>query len=134
MVYIEGALRSEAEHSILLNILTDVAGVQEVVVQLEIGRPAWERQDRLKGEETQDVLPGTIPNRNPTNPTAAQTILCWLMRKASLTNPENPAVPPHCKDSKGLLLLPARSHSEDARDTDLGGHGSNPIVATAAPL
>lgn len=64
-VYLEGALPSEPEHAILHNILTDVAGVQEIVDHLEIERLAWEREDRWKEEDTHDVLPGTIPSQEP---------------------------------------------------------------------
>jgi hypothetical protein len=37
VIYLEGALPSELEHAILLNILTDVAGVQQIVEPLESG-------------------------------------------------------------------------------------------------
>jgi hypothetical protein len=37
VVYFEGAFPSELEHAILLDILTDVAGVQEIVEPLESG-------------------------------------------------------------------------------------------------
>jgi RNA polymerase-binding transcription factor DksA len=49
------------EHDILLNILTDVAGVEEIKDNLEIQRLAWEREDRFKEEAAEDVQPGTIP-------------------------------------------------------------------------
>jgi hypothetical protein len=43
VVYLEGAVPSEPEHEILLAILTDVAGVQEIVDNLEVQlpRPAY---------------------------------------------------------------------------------------------
>jgi hypothetical protein len=78
VVYLEGALPSEPEHAILLNILTDVAGVQEIVDHLEVERLAWEREDRWKEEETQDVMPGRLRTKNRM---AAQTILCWRTKK-----------------------------------------------------
>jgi len=65
VVYLEGAVPSEPEHAILLNILTDVAGLQDVVDRLEVQRLAWERDDRSKNQPAQEVTPGTIPNQEP---------------------------------------------------------------------
>jgi BON domain len=65
VVFLEGAVPSETEHEILLNILTDVAGVQEIKDNLEIQRLAWEREDRFKEEAAEDVQPGTIPKDEP---------------------------------------------------------------------
>ncbi|MCX8072266.1 MAG: TraR/DksA C4-type zinc finger protein [Candidatus Binatia bacterium] len=48
VVYLEGALPSELEHQILLKLLTDVAGVQEIVDRLQISELLWEREDRDK--------------------------------------------------------------------------------------
>jgi DnaK suppressor protein len=96
VVYLEGALPSEAEHSILLNILTDVAGVQEIVDHLEIERLAWEREDRWKEEATQDVLPGTIPKQEPYGGT--DDIVLADEEGVTYEPPENPPAPPHRKD------------------------------------
>jgi DnaK suppressor protein len=96
VVYLEGALPSEAEHSILLNILTDVAGVQEIVDHLEIQRLAWEREDRWKEEETQDVLPGTIPKQEPYGGT--DDLVLADEEGVTYEPPENPPAPPHRKD------------------------------------
>jgi RNA polymerase-binding transcription factor len=65
VIYLEGALPSEPEHQILLNILTDVAGIRDIVDHLEIEPLAWERTDRSKEEDAGEVLPGTIPNQEP---------------------------------------------------------------------
>lgn len=46
VVYLDGALPSETEHQILLKLITDVAGVREVVDRLEINELLWEREDR----------------------------------------------------------------------------------------
>jgi osmotically-inducible protein OsmY len=56
LVILQGALPSEAEHQILLNVLTDVAGVHEIDDRLEIVRLAWEREDRSKGEAAPESL------------------------------------------------------------------------------
>jgi hypothetical protein len=53
VVVLEGAVPSDGEHQSLLNILTDVAGVQEIDDRLEIVRLAWERDDRSKDETTE---------------------------------------------------------------------------------
>jgi DnaK suppressor protein len=96
VIHLDGALPSEPERAILLNILTDVAGVQEIVDHLEVERLAWEREDRWKEEETQDVLPGTIPNQEP----YAGTDDIVLAEEEGVTYepPENPPAPPHRKD------------------------------------
>jgi RNA polymerase-binding transcription factor DksA len=65
VVFLEGAVPSEIEHEMLLNILTDVAGVREIKDNLEIERLAWEREDRFKEEAAEDVPPGTIPKDEP---------------------------------------------------------------------
>jgi DnaK suppressor protein len=65
VVFLEGAVPSEIEHEMLLNILTDVAGVREIKDNLEVQRLAWEREDRFKEEAAEDVQPGTIPKDEP---------------------------------------------------------------------
>ena len=65
VVFLEGAVPSETEHEMLLNILTDVAGVREIKDKLEIQRLPWEREDRFKEETGEDVQPGTIPRNEP---------------------------------------------------------------------
>jgi DnaK suppressor protein len=65
VVYLEGALPSEPEHEMLRNIVTDVAGVGEIVDHLEIQRLAWERADRDKAGNAEDRPPGTYPDREP---------------------------------------------------------------------
>lgn len=65
VVFLEGAVPSEVEHEILLNILTDVAGIREIQDSLEIQRLAWEREDRFKEEAVEEVQPGTIQKYEP---------------------------------------------------------------------
>lgn len=72
LVILQGALPSEAEHQILLNVLTDVAGVHEIDDRLEIVRLAWEREDRSKGKAAPDV-PGTIDKKEPYRGTEASS-------------------------------------------------------------
>ena len=93
VVCLAGALPNEPERAILHNILTDVARVQEIVDHLEIERLAWEREDRWKEEDTQDVLPGTIPNQE-------RMAAVVLSEEEGLTYepPENPPAPPRRKD------------------------------------
>ena len=62
-IYVDGALPSEPEHQILLNILTDTAGIRDIVDHLEVERLASERADLSKAEGTGNVLPGTIPDQ-----------------------------------------------------------------------
>jgi RNA polymerase-binding transcription factor DksA len=65
VVFLEGAVPSETEQEMLLNILTDVAGVREIKDNLEIQRLAWEREDRFKEEAMEDVQPGTVHKDEP---------------------------------------------------------------------
>ncbi len=48
VVYLDGALPSEVEHQILLKLLTDLAGVKEIVDRLQVNELLWEREDRDK--------------------------------------------------------------------------------------
>jgi len=51
VVYLEGVLLSETEHEILLEVVEDTLGFDEVVDNLKIDRQAWESPDRTSGEE-----------------------------------------------------------------------------------
>lgn len=62
VVYLEGTLPSEAEHSILLQLLTDVAGLEEIVDHLQVQEPLWEREDRSKAERAEKRLSGVEPS------------------------------------------------------------------------
>lgn len=46
VVHLEGALPSEAEHQILRKLVTDVAGCENVVDQVQVNGILWERADR----------------------------------------------------------------------------------------
>jgi len=69
MVYLEGALPSEAEHQILLRYVTDVVGLHEIVDRLRVQELLWEREDRTPPAEeslpeggannTEDVVEST---------------------------------------------------------------------------
>jgi RNA polymerase-binding protein DksA len=48
VVFLNGALPSRAQHSILLQLITDVLGFQEVVDRIEVEQLAWQREDRDK--------------------------------------------------------------------------------------
>ena len=55
VVYLSGFLPSAAEHQILLNTLTDVMGLQEIVDHLEITELLWQTEKR-----TREVGPETV--------------------------------------------------------------------------
>jgi RNA polymerase-binding transcription factor DksA len=59
VVILNGALPSEREHSILLQLITDVLGFEEVVDHLEVEDWAWQRDERNKAEPP---APGNPPN------------------------------------------------------------------------
>ena len=48
VVYLDGALPSEAEHQMLLKLVTDIEGFQEVVDRLQVKEILWERPARSK--------------------------------------------------------------------------------------
>lgn len=48
IVFLEGALPSRVQHSILLQIITDVLGFQEVIDRIAFEPLAWQREDRDK--------------------------------------------------------------------------------------
>jgi RNA polymerase-binding transcription factor DksA len=56
VVYLSGALPSEAEHQILLQTLTDVMGFQEIVDHLEVEQLLWQTEKR-----TREVGPEITP-------------------------------------------------------------------------
>ena len=55
VVYLSGVLPSEAEHQILVNTLTDVMGLQEIVDHLEIAELLWQSEKR-----TREIGPETV--------------------------------------------------------------------------
>ena len=54
IVYLEGAIPSEGEHQIGLQILTDVLGLASIIDLLRIEELSWEREDRALGK----AMPG----------------------------------------------------------------------------
>jgi hypothetical protein len=82
VIYLEGALPSEPQHQMLLNFLTDIAGIQEIIDHLEIQRLAWERARTAPSPRTHRRLPRPICTS--TSPTAARTILTSPRRRRQL--------------------------------------------------
>ncbi len=56
VIHLSGVLPSEAEHQILLQIVTDVLGLKEVVDRIQQEELVWEREGRTK-EPPPEVLP-----------------------------------------------------------------------------
>jgi RNA polymerase-binding protein DksA len=50
VVYLDGAVPSEAEHQMLLKLITDIEGFREVVDRLQVKEILWDRPDRSKTE------------------------------------------------------------------------------------
>ena len=48
IVHLEGAVPSEAEHQILVKLVTDVAGCEELVDHVRVNELLWERPDRSR--------------------------------------------------------------------------------------
>ncbi|MBI2357822.1 MAG: TraR/DksA C4-type zinc finger protein [Deltaproteobacteria bacterium] len=57
VVHLYGSLPSEEEHSIVLNLITDVLGLQEVGDRVRVDELSWERDERSKGKPPEKVLP-----------------------------------------------------------------------------
>jgi DnaK suppressor protein len=57
---LDGSLPSEEQHQILLQYVTDYAGVQEVVDRLVINELLWEREDRTDMPEDEETSSGTL--------------------------------------------------------------------------
>jgi DnaK suppressor protein len=57
VVYLDGSLPSEEEHSIVLQLVRDVAGLEEIVDRVGVMQLLWEREDRSKVESLEDRLP-----------------------------------------------------------------------------
>jgi len=83
VVYVDGTLPSEAEHRILLHLLTDVIGLEEVVDHVRVNELLWERDERSKEEapsvvrvagiepaETEDIVESTEEGIDFVPPTA----------------------------------------------------------------
>ncbi len=96
VVYLEGALPSESEHDVLLNILTDVAGIQEIVDNLDVQRLAWEHNNRSKIESAPVHQPGQIPDQEPYGGT--EDVNLSEEEGVPYKPPGNPPPPPHRKD------------------------------------
>jgi DnaK suppressor protein len=96
VVYLDGAVPSEPERNVLLNILTDVAGIQEIVDNLDVQRLAWERNSRSRNEPALDREPGKIPDQEPYGGT--EDINLTKEEGVTYEPPENPPPPPHRKD------------------------------------
>jgi DnaK suppressor protein len=57
---LDGSLPSEEQHQILLQYVTDFAGVQEVIDRLVIDELLWEREDRTDMPEDEKTSSGTL--------------------------------------------------------------------------
>lgn len=60
VIHLDGALPSEEQHQILLQYVTDFAGIQEVVDSLVINELLWEREDRTDSPEDQEAASGSL--------------------------------------------------------------------------
>ncbi|HEU4340706.1 MAG TPA: TraR/DksA C4-type zinc finger protein [Candidatus Binatia bacterium] len=61
VVHLSGALPSEAERQILLETVTDVLGLKEVVDRIQVEELLWERESRTKEKPTEVLAPGQEP-------------------------------------------------------------------------
>ncbi len=82
VIHLEGTVPSARQHQTITELLQDVAGIGDIVDQLEVQRTPWEKGDRSKAqsaaerpaaddeEETEDEARGAagLPHRPPTTP------------------------------------------------------------------
>lgn len=61
IVHLSGALPSEAEHQIVLQTVTDVIGLEEVVDRIQVEELLWERESRTKQKPPEVLPPGQEP-------------------------------------------------------------------------
>ena len=109
---------------------------------LKVERLAWEREDRWKEEETQDVLPGTIPNQEPYGGT--DDIVLADEEGVTYEPPENPPglrhtvrlkySPDAALPTESFLGQKAQVAATAACWTKPNSGRLNPISATTAPL
>lgn len=59
VVHLYGALPSAAEHQILLQTITDILGLKEVVDRIQVEELLWEREIRTKPEHPEPRVPWT---------------------------------------------------------------------------
>lgn len=57
VIHLEGAVPSEAEHQMLLKLVTDVAGCEEVVDRVQVNELLWERSDRSRPTPREHTRP-----------------------------------------------------------------------------
>ncbi|HXG52457.1 MAG TPA: TraR/DksA C4-type zinc finger protein [candidate division Zixibacteria bacterium] len=60
-VHLSGALPSEPERLILLQIITDVLGIKEVVDRIQVEPLLWEREDRSREKPPEEIPPWEEP-------------------------------------------------------------------------
>jgi RNA polymerase-binding protein DksA len=61
VVHLSGALPSETEHQIVLQIVTDVLGLKEAVDRIQVEELLWERESRTKEKPPEVLPPGQEP-------------------------------------------------------------------------
>jgi RNA polymerase-binding transcription factor DksA len=57
VVHLDGAVPSEAEHGMLLKLVTDVAGCEDVVDRVQVSALLWQRPDRSRPAPAERVRP-----------------------------------------------------------------------------
>jgi RNA polymerase-binding protein DksA len=57
VVHLDGAVPSEAEHRMLVGLVTDVAGCEDVVDRLQVNELLWERADRSRPAPPEHTRP-----------------------------------------------------------------------------
>jgi hypothetical protein len=58
VVHLSGALPSELEHQIVLQTVTDVIGLEEIVDRIQVEELLWERERRSKEKPPEVLAPG----------------------------------------------------------------------------
>ena len=84
VVYLEGALPSKTEHSILRQLLSDVLGLEDLVDHIQVKEVLWEREERTKSREEAEPIP-------PREPYGTEDIVESLEEGKEYVPPINPS-------------------------------------------
>ena len=98
VVYLDGAVPSETEHQMLLKLITDIEGFQEVVDRVQVKGILWERPDRSKPKPQ---APGLVRS----DPSATEDVVTSIEEGIEYV----PPVEPPAEEEEASELIRTRS-------------------------
>ena len=97
VVYLDGAVPSESEHQMLLKLITDIEGFQEVVDRLQVTEILWERADRSKPTPPAPEEPAPVRAQ----PSATEDVVTSIEEGIEYVPPVEP--PPEEEEASELI-------------------------------